>query len=536
MSSCFPRGGGTRTYGLESTVLSKSPSISSSIRSPASSSSSSTAFSDASTTTTLTITSKKQRAPRKRPNQVYAEATALLSTVYPHVFSGHNLKRPPQRAKSQNFEDETPELMEEPLRFMSAETQVLIFRPPISGHEAGLLPASGSLCIDDKTNSTVEIRSHNEEFSDSEVSVLRPPASSDSEGCRPGCEASGSDDETRLGIEIQSRRDDLSDSEVLASPVGCGKETEHSVSENGVHLGAGYQSGMDDTEHVFQQPPVSGDANQSGSYNKSDSAIENQSRIDEFSEEEYVISGSPVPSHDIESPESNEPFDEEFEAGSLLQGEVDKGIDSILGSKTSDDNYDRNPNQEDYSYSSVVNTGLPTIGMDLWALRRDRDRAPAMEVLEFMPRLRLVDKIMAQEEQSSMAFCSFEWVKKEENSQSGLSLKLNYDRVLNEWSDRGPAYAAAGANQGAEECLPSSSSPDSFARLMQYDVFPDMGLWRQAGEDGAGIREASVLRYKEKRRTRLFSKKIRYEVRKVNADKRPRMKGRFVRRPSLLHS
>lgn len=40
------------------------------------------------------------------------------------------------------------------------------------------------------------------------------------------------------------------------------------------------------------------------------------------------------------------------------------------------------------------------------------------------------------------------------------------------------------------------------------------------------MREASVLRYKEKRRTRLFSKKIRYQVRKVNADRRPRMKVR----------
>ena len=37
-------------------------------------------------------------------------------------------------------------------------------------------------------------------------------------------------------------------------------------------------------------------------------------------------------------------------------------------------------------------------------------------------------------------------------------------------------------------------------------------------------REASVLRYKEKRQNRLFSKKIRYQVRKLNADKRPRIK------------
>lgn len=37
-------------------------------------------------------------------------------------------------------------------------------------------------------------------------------------------------------------------------------------------------------------------------------------------------------------------------------------------------------------------------------------------------------------------------------------------------------------------------------------------------------REASVLRYKEKRQNRLFSKRIRYQVRKLNAEKRPRMK------------
>jgi hypothetical protein len=48
------------------------------------------------------------------------------------------------------------------------------------------------------------------------------------------------------------------------------------------------------------------------------------------------------------------------------------------------------------------------------------------------------------------------------------------------------------------------------------------------GMDGG--REARVSRYREKRRARLFSKKIRYEVRKLNAEKRPRMKGRFVKR------
>lgn len=52
------------------------------------------------------------------------------------------------------------------------------------------------------------------------------------------------------------------------------------------------------------------------------------------------------------------------------------------------------------------------------------------------------------------------------------------------------------------------------ARLAQIDLFSELG----------GVREASVQRYKEKRRNRLFSKKIRYQVRKLNADRRPRMK------------
>nr|KAJ0219666.1 hypothetical protein LSAT_V11C300141750 [Lactuca sativa] len=43
-------------------------------------------------------------------------------------------------------------------------------------------------------------------------------------------------------------------------------------------------------------------------------------------------------------------------------------------------------------------------------------------------------------------------------------------------------------------------------------------------------RDASVQRYKQKRRNRLFAKTIRYEVRKLNVEKRPRIKGRFVKR------
>uniref|UniRef100_A0A7C9FCB8 CCT domain-containing protein n=1 Tax=Opuntia streptacantha TaxID=393608 RepID=A0A7C9FCB8_OPUST len=134
---------------------------------------------------------------------------------------------------------------------------------------------------------------------------------------------------------------------------------------------------------------------------------------------------------------------------------------------------------------------------------------------------------------------------------SSLRLKLDYEEVLNAWSGsgKGPFYVKA---EEEEEELPQTV-PD--LRFEQYGVVPlwgvtskgpwivpenssngQIGSHSQTGGSTAeggwkiGLREASVLRYKEKRQSRLFAKRIRYEVRKLNAEKRPRIKGRFVKR------
>ena len=62
-----------------------------------------------------------------------------------------------------------------------------------------------------------------------------------------------------------------------------------------------------------------------------------------------------------------------------------------------------------------------------------------------------------------------------------------------------------------------------------------MKMEEVGGGEGSkkGQRQASVLRYKEKRQSRLFSKRIRYEVRKLNAEKRPRMKVTLFWNPLL---
>lgn len=53
-------------------------------------------------------------------------------------------------------------------------------------------------------------------------------------------------------------------------------------------------------------------------------------------------------------------------------------------------------------------------------------------------------------------------------------------------------------------------------------------------DDGFVRSRAECLeRYREKRARRAYTKKIRYQLRKINADKRPRVKGRFVKKEDL---
>ncbi|XP_039050354.1 zinc finger protein CONSTANS-LIKE 7-like [Hibiscus syriacus] len=106
----------------------------------------------------------------------------------------------------------------------------------------------------------------------------------------------------------------------------------------------------------------------------------------------------------------------------------------------------------------------------------------------------------------------WEW---DDEKRVSLNLNLNYQDVLDAWSDRGPLWA--------DDC--------SISTVINGNGYYTGEVPMMEVEERRR-REASVLRYKEKRQTRLFCKKIRYHVRKLNADKRPRLKGRFVKRVS----
>ncbi|KAJ4762681.1 zinc finger CONSTANS-like protein [Rhynchospora pubera] len=118
-------------------------------------------------------------------------------------------------------------------------------------------------------------------------------------------------------------------------------------------------------------------------------------------------------------------------------------------------------------------------------------------------------------------------VERAEKKRHKLILNLNYEGVIAAWGCQGSSPWTNGERPrlGPDDCWPdfkgiSGGSSDVVGPIYKATLTSEG-------------REARVSRYREKRRTRLFAKKIRYEVRKLNAEKRPRMKGRFIKRTNL---
>lgn len=120
---------------------------------------------------------------------------------------------------------------------------------------------------------------------------------------------------------------------------------------------------------------------------------------------------------------------------------------------------------------------------------------------------------------------------KETYQKKKLLLRLNYDGVIVAWDNLGcPWTSGIRPDINPNDCWLDFMTTSSLESQHAYGGAVLEGVM---GGSTDGGREARVSRYREKRRTRLFSKKIRYEVRKLNAEKRPRIKGRFVKRISF---
>ncbi|XVF09612.1 hypothetical protein REPUB_Repub07fG0109100 [Reevesia pubescens] len=118
-----------------------------------------------------------------------------------------------------------------------------------------------------------------------------------------------------------------------------------------------------------------------------------------------------------------------------------------------------------------------------------------------------------------------------EEMKRNMLLRLNYESVITAWASQGSPWTTGSRPEFNPDDFMGSNPKEG--HQLNGGIG---GIYRQArgNNNTDGEREARVSRYREKRRTRLFSKKIRYEVRKLNAEKRPRMKGRFVKRTSFM--
>ncbi|KAG6410197.1 hypothetical protein SASPL_128249 [Salvia splendens] len=150
---------------------------------------------------------------------------------------------------------------------------------------------------------------------------------------------------------------------------------------------------------------------------------------------------------------------------------------------------------------------------------RSRDRESGEE--KWVRYSEVVERKVKEEEVTSSA------VDRRPAAAQRVSLKLDYDEIMNAWSNKGPLFVDGGETS---QIVPDLKHHFLSHHGVSWD-YKNSGLWTVPEmKNVEGQRKASVLRYKEKRQNRLFSKKIRYQVRKLNAEKRPRLKGRFVKK------
>ncbi|CAN8325964.1 unnamed protein product [Cochlearia groenlandica] len=237
---------------------------------------------------------------------------------------------------------------------------------------------------------------------------------------------------------------------------------------------------------------------------------------------------------------------DDFDAESILDEEVEEGIDSFMGNIESNDGDCHRISRLREITKVTWQASSTRLGLRSALRENDDARWGGFSTVDFeqiSPRIQTETADVAVEDSQSSAVVSSKTetakkdskkktkkkekkvvsaaageVKSYEEKRESPLLKLDYDGIIEVWADKDLPFS--GEILGYDE-----AGSDVYERLL--------GEIDMLGENG--MREAIVSKYKEKRRNRLFSnsQKIRYQVRKLNADQRPRMKGRFVRRPNV---
>ncbi|KAL8528139.1 hypothetical protein ACS0TY_005809 [Phlomoides rotata] len=244
-------------------------------------------------------------------------------------------------------------------------------------------------------------------------------------------------------------------------------------------------------------------------------------------------------------PENDGEIQDQAENVALFFSAADGGASTLTGlldnsaaAESISSHADNNSSRVDYYSPSSASLTYASIEERAALVRnalRSRDRDSSEE--KWVCYSEVVERKVKEEEVTSSAVD-----RRRPPAMGPVSLKLDYEEIMNAWSNKGPLYIDAVEN--CSQIVPDVNYefvPHEASNINGVMLGSNVGLWtvpEMVGDDrtkneeeikSMGSREASVLRYKEKRRNRLFSKKIRYQVRKLNAESRPRLKGRFVK-------
>ena len=106
---------------------------------------------------------------------------------------------------------------------------------------------------------------------------------------------------------------------------------------------------------------------------------------------------------------------------------------------------------------------------------------------------------------------------------------LNNDTSDEDWQHQTSGSYTSHSEASARLTLPDDA-PQSYMPVLSNVPPPPPMSPPPPTDDAPRSRVQAIARYLEKKARRVHTKRIRYQMRKLNADRRPRVKGRFVKR------
>ena len=115
---------------------------------------------------------------------------------------------------------------------------------------------------------------------------------------------------------------------------------------------------------------------------------------------------------------------------------------------------------------------------------------------------------------------------------SPFDLDLDFGSVFDSWDESHLVFGPPAHQQ--QQQAPAAAMAPVLVERRTVEQASTTSSESEEVDEFTRNRRACLERYREKKRNRRFSKKVRYHLRKMNADRRPRYKGRFIKKGEVI--